>query len=79
MGSRTTHSATTVRGVIMKPWSGLGGQIIAVIKDQALRKRLAADGPIGDFYRAGDNILLYVELPLGQDDLVIDAGGYKGN
>ena len=62
----------------MRPWSGLGGRIITLIQDRAERKLLAADGPIGEFYRAGGNSLLYVDLPLRQDDLVIDAGGYRG-
>ena len=62
----------------MRPWSGLGGRIITLIQDRVERKRLAADGPIGEFYRAGGNNLLYVDLPLTQEDLVIDAGGYRG-
>jgi FkbM family methyltransferase len=63
----------------MRGWSGLGSRIVATIQDRAERKRLAARGPVGDFYRAGGNDLLYVDLPLSQDDLVIDAGGYKGD
>ena len=62
----------------MRPWSGLGGRIIAAIQDRAERKPLAAPGPIGDFYRAGGNNRLHDDLPLGKDDLVIDAGGYQG-
>lgn len=62
----------------MSPCSGLGGRIVTSIQDRAERKRLVAPGPIGDFYRAGGNSLLHKNLPLGQDDLVIDAGGYHG-
>ena len=62
----------------MRPWSGLGGRIIAAIQDRAERKRIAAPGPIGDFYRAGGNNRLHDDLPLGQDNLDIDAGGYQG-
>jgi FkbM family methyltransferase len=62
----------------MKPWSGLGSRIIAAIQARAKRKRLTTPGPAGNFYRAGGNDLLYADLPVGQDDLVIDAGGYQG-
>lgn len=62
----------------MRPWNGVGGRIIAAIQQRAERKRLNAEGPIGDFYRAGGNRLLYDDLPLSQDDLVIDAGGFEG-
>lgn len=62
----------------MRPWSGLGGRIITAIQDRSERKRLAASGPIGDFYRAGGNDLIQDDLPLEQDGLVIDAGGYHG-
>ena len=62
----------------MRPWRGLGGRIITAIQGRAERKRQAAPGPIGDFYRAGGNCLLYEELPLDEEDLVIDAGGYEG-
>ena len=62
----------------MRLWSGLGSRIVTAIQQRAERKRLNALGPIGDFYRAGGNRLLYDDLPLGQDDWVIDAGGYEG-
>lgn len=62
----------------MRLWNGLGSRIIAAIQQRAEHKRLNAEGPIGDFYRAGGNRLLYDNLPLSQDDLVIDAGGYEG-
>lgn len=62
----------------MRPGIGFGSLIIAAIQDRAERKRLAASGPIGDFYREGGNNLLHNDLPIGQNDLVIDAGGYQG-
>lgn len=62
----------------MSAWSGFGSRIIAAIQNRAERKRMAAGGPIGDFYRGGGNSQLYLDLPLCQDDLVLDAGGYKG-
>ena len=62
----------------MSAWSGLGSRVVTAIQGRAERKRLAASGPIGDFYRGGGNIQLYAELPLTQDDLVLDAGGYQG-
>lgn len=62
----------------MSLWNGLGSRIITAIQQRAERQRLNAVGPIGDFYRAGGNRLLYDDLPLCQNDLVIDAGGYEG-
>ena len=62
----------------MRAWGGLGSQIIDSIEQRAACKRLQAEGPLGDFYRQGGNEQLYVDLPLSQDDLVLDAGGYQG-
>lgn len=42
------------------------------------RRRLQMSGPIGDFWRAGGNVLLSQDLMLGDDDLAIDAGAYHG-
>jgi FkbM family methyltransferase len=61
-----------------RPWSGLGIRIVSAIRVRQTRKRLRQPGPLGDFYRAGGNALLYTGLPLNQDDRVIDAGGYHG-
>lgn len=62
----------------MSPWRGLGARIVTAIESRAARKRLNMRGPIGDFYRRGGNALLYEDLPLGENDRVIDAGGYRG-
>ncbi len=62
----------------MRLWIGLGSRIVTAIQQRAERKRLNALGPIGDFYRTDGNRLLYDGLPLGQDDWVIDSGGYEG-
>ena len=62
----------------MRSWNGLGGRIITAIQDRSERKRQAAPGPVGDFYRAGGNDQLYEDLPIRQNDLVIDAGAYQG-
>ncbi len=35
-------------------------------------------GALGDFFRQGGNSLLVGNLPIGAEDLVIDAGGYRG-
>jgi len=35
-------------------------------------------GALGDFFRGGGNSLLVGNLPIGAEDLVIDAGGYRG-
>ncbi len=63
---------------MIRAFSGLGGRVVAAIQLRAARKRLTASGPIGDFYRGGGDSQLYSDLHLCQDDLVIDAGGYKG-
>ncbi len=35
-------------------------------------------GALGEFFRRGGNSLLVSDLPIGAEDLVIDAGGYRG-
>lgn len=55
-----------------------GERIIRAIEDRRERKRKQSPGPIGDFYRAGGCDLLYADLPVVDEDLVIDAGGYRG-
>jgi len=63
----------------MSAWSGLGSRIIATIVHRAERKRLQAEDSSGDFYRHGGNALLFENLLLCQDDLVLDAGATKAN
>ena len=36
-------------------------------------------GAVGEFFRRGGNSLLVSDLPIGAEDLVIDAGGYRGS
>src|SRR3569623_3778347 len=55
----------------------LGEKIIKAITAHRHRKLMSAHGPHGDFYRNGGNELLY-ELPVSTGELVLDAGGYKG-
>lgn len=62
----------------MKILTGMGTRIVAAIERHWERKRQRLPGPLGDFYRHGGNAQLYDDLPLGQDELVIDAGGYRG-
>ncbi len=42
-------------------------------------RRLHAPGDLGAFYRAGGNEQLHAELPLGEQDLVLDVGGFEGD
>lgn len=55
----------------------LGQKIIDGIEKRRIRKRQSRDGPIGDFWRDGGNAMLY-DLPVTTGQLVIDAGGYRG-
>jgi len=55
----------------------LGEKIINAITARRHRKFMSARGPHGDFYRNGGNELLY-DLPVTTGELVVDAGGYKG-
>lgn len=42
------------------------------------RKRKSLKGPLGNYYRAGGNELLY-DLPISPEGIVIDAGGFLGD
>lgn len=55
----------------------LGERIVDAIEKRRDRKRKNMPGPHGDFYRNGGKELLY-EVPVSTGDLVIDAGGYRG-
>lgn len=55
----------------------LGERIVDIIEARRDRNRKSAPWPHGDFYRNGGNELLY-DLPVTTGDLVVDAGGYKG-
>lgn len=62
----------------MNPLSGLGNRIVSAIQHRQHRKRMSGSAPLSQFYRNGGNDLLYSDLPLTEDDLVIDVGGYHG-
>jgi len=55
----------------------LGEIVISLIEMRRQRKLLTLTGPMGDFYRAGGNKLLY-DLPVRTGGLIIDGGGYEG-
>src|SRR3569832_344276 len=55
----------------------LGEKIINAITARRHRKFMSARRPHRDFYRNGGNELLY-DLPVTTGELVVDAGGYKG-
>lgn len=57
---------------------GLNSTIIRFLQGRQARARERRRGAIGDFYRAGGNPLLH-DLPVGSDDVVIDAGGFEGD
>ncbi len=56
---------------------GFGKKIIAFIEANREARRRRVRSPMGDFYRAGGNSLLY-DLPITSSDVIIDAGGYTG-
>jgi FkbM family methyltransferase len=57
---------------------GWGEQVECLIRERRRRRLHADKGPHGAFYRSGGNELLFEGLPLGPEDVVIDAGGYRG-
>lgn len=56
----------------------LGQRVIDYIETRRQRNLYGQPGPIGEFYRAGGNQLLY-DLPVETGGLIIDAGGYEGD
>jgi FkbM family methyltransferase len=58
---------------------GVGERVEAVIVKWRTWRTLRTSGPLGDFYRAGGQDLLYRALPVTTGDLVIDGGGYHGS
>lgn len=57
---------------------GIGRLLENALAGKRERRRLRTSGPIGDFWRAGGNVLLSQDLMLGDDDLAIDAGAFRG-
>jgi FkbM family methyltransferase len=55
-----------------------GDTIIQAIKRNRDRKQKRRQGDVGRFWRDGGNNLIYENLPIDQESLVIDAGGYEG-
>jgi FkbM family methyltransferase len=58
---------------------GLGEKLERLIQNRRRRQLDADQGPHGDFYRAGGNELLFCDLRLRSDDVVLDGGGYTGD
>jgi len=56
---------------------GLGQKLIEYIHRSRDKKQKKQPGDIGRFWRDGGNRLLY-DVPVKTGDLIIDAGGYKG-
>lgn len=57
----------------------LGQKIIDYIEKRRNIHRKSQLGAVGQFWRDGGEQLLYDDLPVTTDSLVIDVGGYKGN
>ena len=58
---------------------GIGRLIERALIRKRERRRLRKTGPIGDFWRAGGDLLLTRDLPIDDEDLAIDAGAYRGD
>jgi FkbM family methyltransferase len=58
---------------------GLGERVIATVhRYQEWRKR-RTPGTIGAFWRAGGNVMLWSDIPVSSDTVVVDAGGFEGS
>lgn len=57
---------------------GLGQLLETKLHQYRKWRNERAPGPMGDFYRQGANHLLYKDLGISAEDIVIDAGGYHG-
>jgi len=75
--ARTQAADATVGG----SWwcMGLGEQLERFIQDRRRRRVQADHSPHGSFHRAGGNDLLFQDMPVSSDDVVIDGGGYRGD
>jgi FkbM family methyltransferase len=67
------------RRVLFIPFMGVGMTIERTLREYRSWRLRRAGGAIGDFYRAGGNALLSENLPVVSSDLVVDAGGYRGD
>jgi len=57
---------------------GIGEKAENAIKRLRAWRTNRLPGALGDFFRQGGNALLVSNLPIGAEDLAIDAGGYRG-
>ena len=57
---------------------GYGQRIEAALTTLRDWRRKNQPGALGSFYRAGGDTRLATDLPLSCDDVVVDAGGYRG-
>jgi FkbM family methyltransferase len=57
---------------------GIGEKAEKALKRLRVWRNSRLPGAFGDFFRQGGNALLVSDLPIGAEDLVIDAGGYQG-
>src|SRR6266550_2861683 len=58
---------------------GVGQGIIAAIHRYQEWRKKRASGTIAAFLRAGGNVMLWSDLPVSADTLVVDAGGFDGS
>jgi len=58
---------------------GLGQRIIATIGRYQEWRRKRTPGMIGAFWRAGGNAMLWSDIPVSSDTVVVDAGGFEGS
>lgn len=58
---------------------GVGRLVERALIRRRERRRLRKAGPIGDFWRAGGDLLLTRDLRIDDHDLAIDAGAYRGD
>lgn len=58
---------------------GIGEKLETVLTKYRLWRQQRAHGPFGDFYRAGGVALLYNDLPVDSDSVVLDVGGFQGD
>ena len=58
---------------------GIGSAIQKALEARRTRKQLSAPGPIGDFWRAGGQTLLWERQPIDSSSLVWDVGGFRGD
>jgi FkbM family methyltransferase len=63
----------------MKIYNNIGSKIINAIEFRRHKILMTQNTPLGDFYRAGGNSLLYKNLYLNDGSISWDVGGYHGD